>query len=133
MRLVPPNPHPGVALFGVVIGFFGYIAWNFHPLASVPLFALSAWLLACFLRGLRMHLALGREGVTSVGRITKIVECHGGKGRPENWWIVHYEMRDQHGTLHRGTFDEENTLPWKEGGSVTLRYHPEAPSIFRVE
>lgn len=132
MRFAPPNPHPGLALFGAVIGFFGFIAWHLLPLASLPLFGLSVYLLACFLRGLRMHLALGREGVTGEARITKIEECHGGKGRPRDWWIVHYEMRDGSGVQHRGTFDRENTLPWSVGESVPLRYHPDAPSIFRV-
>ena len=132
MRLFPPNPHPGIALFAVVLGFLGYAFANFRPMFGAPLFVLSAYCATCFLRGLRMHLALEREGVTTQATITKIVECHGGKGRPENWWIVHYEMRDHAGVLHRGTFDEDNTLPYREGENVPLRYHPDAPGIFRV-
>ena len=141
-----PIPHPGVLLFGVVLGFFAYIAYQMTsntelaparvPLQalSIVLAATSVYLIVCFARGLRMDLALKNEGVLTFARVTAVKEGHRGKGMPEHWWLINFEFRDANGVEHRGEFVEDYDLAkriWKAGDNAKIRYHPEEPSIFR--
>ena len=136
MRL-RPHPHPGVALFGVVLAFFAYIAFNMpyvRPIGIV-LAVVAAYLLAKFLYGFHLERSLRHsEGQLANARVTRIEERRNGKGRPALWWVVHFEMTDAAGVKHILSFDELQSLRWREGGTVMIRYHPVAPDrIFRVE
>ena len=141
--LPKPNPHPGIALFGFVLGFFGFMAWQLTRelpqvaflarLVSAALIVLSAWLLVKFFYGLRLDLTVKRDGLLTQGRVTRIEEMHGGKGRPDLWWLVHFQMTSADGLIHVAYFIEDNQLRWKVGDAVAIRYHPSAPAtIFKV-
>jgi len=132
-----PHPHPGVALFAVVLAFLGYVAFTMpyvRPI-GVLLAVVAAYLLAKFLYGLRLERSLKRgEGQLAQARVTRIEERRNGKGRPALWWTVDFEMTDSAGVKHALSFDELQSLRWREGGTVMIRYHPVAPDrIFRVE
>jgi hypothetical protein len=142
--MVPkPNPHPGIALFAFVIGFFGFMAWQLARempriaviarIVAVALLLLGAWLMVKFLYGLGLDRTVHRDGLLTQGRITGVEEMHGGKGRPDHWWMVHFEMTDAGGTVHRTYFHEDGDRRWKVGDAIDIRYHPAAPAaIFRI-
>jgi hypothetical protein len=101
---------------------------------SIGLAVTSFYLIICFVRGLRMDLALKRDGMLTYARITEVKEGHGGKNMPEHWLRLNFEFQDASGRVRR---DEivENYQPgdrkWKAGDMAKVRYHPEEPSIYR--
>lgn len=146
MKIFTPVPHPGLALFGAVLGFFAFISYQFtleaefaavrtvFTGAAIVLAFISLVCLVNFFWGLRLDLSLGKEGLTTTARITRIEECHGGKGRPALWWQIHFTFMDASGRQQESSYDEtdaEAGRKWKVGDSVRIRFHPAAPSIYR--
>ena len=146
MKLFKPIPHPGILLFGAVLGFFSYIALQMTSVVtvaaarvaltglSIALGATSFYLIVCFVLGLRLDLALKRDGTLTYARITQVKEGHGGKGMPEHWLLINFEFHDANGQVRNGEFVEDyqpGKRKWKVGDSPRIRYHPDEPSIFR--
>jgi hypothetical protein len=146
LRVFRPMPYPSVALFALVMGFFGSLAIakasgvQFAPasialrIAGIVLLGSSLYLVISFARGLILDLSLGRQGLTASARITSIEARSGGKGYPRQWWLISYTFVDERGVTRAGTveeLDQDHAGKWKVGDSIRLRYHPEEPSIFR--
>lgn len=145
-KIFQPAPHPGVALFGAVLSFFGVMAYQFTSepdfaaaqyafvAAAVALLLTGSILLFNFFWGLRLDLSVARDGILTSARITKVAEQRGGKGFPKQWWLILYTFIDATGREQRGEvheLDSERGPTWKVGDSLKLRYHPAAPSIIR--
>jgi hypothetical protein len=145
-RLFRPLPHPSVPLFAIILGVFGIIIFrkastlDFAPMRNAisviaaTLVASALYLVISFVRGVRLDLALKREGLTTDARITQIEERSGGKGYPDEWWLIHYSFRDAGGRTHEGKveeLDEEKVKKFKVDDTVRIRYHPDEPSIGR--
>lgn len=146
MKIFRPVPHPGIALFGAVLGFFAFISYQFtlepefaslrvvFTGAALLLGFFSLVLLINFFWGLRLELSLGKEGIMSTARITRIEQRAGGKGRPELWWQIYFTYLDNSGRQREDVYDEtdaEAGKKWRVGDSVRIRFHPEEPSIYR--
>ena len=135
-RLFPPIPDPRAALFGVIgtilsFGFLGNASGIVRGFGALVLTG-CAYLLVCFVRGLRLDLAIHRDGLVTPVRITRIEE-HRRRGHP--WWSVHFTFTDAAGVVHENDFAEEEEgggTKWKVGQTAQIRYHPAAPSIFRI-
>jgi len=130
-----PQPYPALVLLAVIFTIFGFNVMRLSRMVGWVLIAMAAWLLISFIRGLMVDLTINRDGLVTEARVTNVEHKSGtSKGKPEEWWLIHYTYTDNSGQSHENSidiWDAEEASRWKAGDGAKVRYHPASPEEHR--
>jgi len=143
-RIFRPLTSPAVALLAVILVALGGTALTrtrtiaFDPariavgVAGACMLAAAAYLVICFIRGVKLDLSVAREGMVATARITRIENAPTKHGRE---WLVHFVFTDITGASRENHFTEDDDgggSKWRIGQHREIRYHRDEPSIYRL-
>ncbi len=130
-----PRPYPAFVLLSIIFVFFGFSALRVGRAVAAGFFVIAAILLISFIRGVTFDLAIQKEGITTLGHVTKVDHNTGTyKKEREEWWLVHFTFTDNTGAAHEQTFDiwdAKEASRYPIGSNVKIRYNPRDPDMWR--
>ena len=124
--LFKPRPYPAFGLFALVLII---AAFKVPRVMGIAFFIVAALLLNSLIRSVIVDLSIGRDGLTTFGRVTKIEKKYYEK-KKERWWDVDFTFTDASGVVHNQSieiWDAREAHNLAEGSAVKIRYHPKFP------